>query len=55
MYYDFPRPYQHQITSPRAQQLFEFDRNRREATARLRTARNTRRAKWLGRPDLKRS
>jgi|GEM_PF-6837039 hypothetical protein len=44
MYYgNFPRPFQNEVTSPRAREMYEIERNMREADASYRAARKARR------------
>lgn len=44
MYYgNFPRPFQHEVTSPRAREMYEIERNMREADVSFRAARKARR------------
>jgi len=40
----FPRPYQKQMTTPQAIEMYEIERNIREADASFRSARKARRA-----------
>ena len=39
----FPRPFQNEVTSPRAREMYEIERNLREADASFRAARKARR------------
>lgn len=51
--WNFPRPFKNEMTSPRAREMYEIERNMREADARFRAARRARRASR--RRSLKRS
>jgi hypothetical protein len=50
-----PRPYQNEPSGPRAMELYEIRRSINEVDTLHRARRKQRRAKWLRRPDLKRS
>lgn len=52
--FTFPRPYQQQIKTPQAIEMYEIERNIREADASFRAARKARRAGLRHRAGLKR-
>jgi len=52
--FTFPRPYQQQINTPRAIEMYEIERNIREADASFRAARKARRSGLRQRAGLKR-